>query len=35
MERLSKNENGSMDILRKICSKFDFDVADIMEITQK
>ena len=33
--KLGKNENVNTDILAKICSALDCDIADIMEITRK
>ncbi len=35
MAKLGKNENVNTDILAKICSALDCDIADIMEITRK
>ena len=33
MAKLGKNENVNTDMLVKICSALDCDIADIMEIT--
>ena len=35
MAKLGKNENVNTDILVKICSALDCDIADIMEITEE
>ncbi|MCI5820106.1 MAG: helix-turn-helix transcriptional regulator [Acidaminococcus sp.] len=34
MAKLGKNENVNTDMLVKICSALDCDIADIMEITE-
>ncbi len=35
MAKLGKNENVNTDILVKICSALNCDIADIMEITEE
>ena len=35
MAKLGKNENVNTDMLVKICSALDCDIADIMEITEE
>ena len=35
MAKLVKNENVNTDMLVKICSALDCDIADIMEITEE
>ena len=35
MAKLGKNENLNTDILVKICSALDCDIADIMELTEE
>lgn len=35
MAKLGKNENINTDILVKICSALNCDIADIMEITEE
>ena len=35
MAKLGKNENVNTDMLVKICSALDCDIADIMEITDE
>ena len=35
MAKLGKNENVNTDMLVKICSALDCDIADILEITEE